>query len=67
MKIDVKKCPICNQSNNCGNELGQSTCWCSKEIFPEAIFKQLTEEQLHKSCICKKCLDNFKKSRERAD
>ncbi|MFV8828900.1 cysteine-rich CWC family protein [Alkalihalobacterium sp. APHAB7] len=60
MKIDVKKCPLCNQVNHCGNGKSESACWCSKEAFPEEIFKLLPKEQLHKSCICKECLDQFK-------
>lgn len=60
MKIDAKKCPICNQDNQCGNELNKSTCWCASESFPEGIFSLVPEEKLRQACICKDCLEEYK-------
>ncbi|WP_019415546.1 cysteine-rich CWC family protein [Paenisporosarcina sp. TG20] len=57
MTIDAKICPICNKINHCGNELGEPTCWCSKQFFPKEIFKLVSNEKLYKSCICKECLN----------
>ncbi|MDE5413469.1 cysteine-rich CWC family protein [Alkalihalobacterium chitinilyticum] len=62
MKIDVKKCPLCYEVNHCGNEETQSACWCSKESFPKEIFELIPKDQLHRSCICQNCLDQFKRS-----
>ncbi len=61
MNINPRKCPICGQDNQCGNELGKSTCWCSVESFPQEIFELIPEEKLRKACICKDCLEKFAK------
>jgi hypothetical protein len=61
MEVNPKRCPICNKNNQCGNELGKSTCWCSAESFPEEIFTLLPEDKLHKACICKVCLEKIAK------
>jgi hypothetical protein len=54
-------CPICNEDNNCCNSTDKSLgiCWCNGEFFPKAIFELVPDEQLRKSCICKRCLDDF--------
>ncbi|WLR51933.1 cysteine-rich CWC family protein [Bacillus tianshenii] len=59
MTINAKKCPICQKENNCGNELGKPTCWCSEETFPEGIFALVPDEMRNKACICKDCLERF--------
>ncbi|HJF34139.1 MAG TPA: cysteine-rich CWC family protein [Sporosarcina psychrophila] len=55
------QCPICNENNNCCNSTNKSLaqCWCSGEFFPQAIFVLVPYDKLRKSCICKKCLDEF--------
>lgn len=60
MIIDAKKCPICNKINHCGNELGEPTCWCSMESFPEGIFESVPNDKLNKACICRECLEKYK-------
>ena len=57
-----KHCPICQQTNNCCNGLDKSfgVCWCTTEVFPEAIFDLVPANKVRKACICKKCLDLFK-------
>lgn len=63
--IDVTEsyhCPICNGHNDCcySAEKSKGICWCSGECFPQAIFDLVPADQLRKSCICKRCLDEFK-------
>ncbi|PWW04905.1 hypothetical protein DFQ01_106190 [Paenibacillus cellulosilyticus] len=60
----AKKCPICNNDNRCGNVGGNAngTCWCGNEFFPQEIFKLVPADQIDVSCICKVCLDKFKKN-----
>ncbi|WAH36069.1 cysteine-rich CWC family protein [Alicyclobacillus dauci] len=43
-----KVCPFCGMHNNCGHAAGKphGTCWCDKEIFPNAIFEKLPPNQL---------------------
>lgn len=63
--IDPTICPLCNQPNLCGEENPShkidGRCWCADEIIPREIFKLVPEEQLRKTCICKKCLDKFRR------
>lgn len=62
--LENKHCPLCKKNNNCCNGLEKSlgVCWCTLEQFPQAIFDLVPEEQIRKACICKSCLDSFKKS-----
>lgn len=54
-------CPICHQVNNCGNG-NQETCWCRNEFFPSEIFDLVPTEQMRKACICKVCLESFRRT-----
>ncbi|WP_082034071.1 cysteine-rich CWC family protein [Cohnella kolymensis] len=54
----MTNCPICGQTNNCGNlSADTEPCWCTQENFPEKLFALVPPELLNKSCICKACLD----------
>ncbi|AIQ13401.1 hypothetical protein PDUR_16860 [Paenibacillus durus] len=57
-------CPLCGKANDCAGAAGRShaDCWCMKEIFPQEILKQISKEYLGKACICKKCLEAFKRN-----
>jgi len=59
--VESYQCPICKGNNNCCNSTEKSLgiCWCNGEFFPKAIFDLVPYDQLRKSCICKKCLDEF--------
>ncbi|NQU62815.1 MAG: cysteine-rich CWC family protein [SAR324 cluster bacterium] len=63
--IDRSICPICDQPNLCGGEDSShkidGRCWCADEIIPREIFKLVPEDKLNKACICKKCLDKFRR------
>ncbi|WP_372599407.1 cysteine-rich CWC family protein [Amphritea sp.] len=58
--IDPAVCPLCKQSNQCGNisSCGSDTpCWCSSpEItFTESVLNQLSDDARGTACICKSC------------
>ncbi|WP_328589289.1 cysteine-rich CWC family protein [Litchfieldia alkalitelluris] len=55
---DIEKCPICQNNNQCGNVARESQCWCINEIFPEDIFRMVSDDR---ACICKKCLNQYNK------
>lgn len=57
-KTDKKICPICKQENNCGLLQGKLQCWCFNREFPSQLLEIFSEKEL--SCICEKCLKNFK-------
>jgi hypothetical protein len=60
MTSSGKFCPICKKRNKCGNVGKVVNCWCFNEVFPEGIFKFLSDDQRNKACICKECLDTYK-------
>ena len=65
LTIDPTICPLCDQPNQCGKEDPRykidGRCWCVTEIIPRDIFKLVPADKLYKTCICKKCLDKFKR------
>ncbi|MFC5650228.1 cysteine-rich CWC family protein [Paenibacillus solisilvae] len=54
-------CPICAQTNKCDLTASEG-CWCTREIFPQAIFELVDDRKKGKACICKECLDQFKRN-----
>ncbi|NEU32026.1 cysteine-rich CWC family protein [bacterium LRH843] len=56
-------CPLCGSNNNCCNSKEKSLgeCWCTDEKFPNEIFDLVPVDQARKTCICKNCLEKFKK------
>lgn len=68
MSLSIKEsenCPLCMKSNNCCNSQDKSlgVCWCSEEIFPKEIFEIVPADELRRTCICKSCLEEFKKQK----
>jgi hypothetical protein len=61
--IDPKCCPICGEPNQCNRAAGKEnySCWCVNEKFPPLLFTLVPKEKIKKACICKKCLEEFKK------
>ena len=58
----INECSICKGDNLCGNvSKAIEPCWCTKKIFPQAVFQQIPERQLYKQCICEACLDRITK------
>ncbi|MFC1749281.1 cysteine-rich CWC family protein [Pseudomonadota bacterium] len=61
--IDTVRCPLCGEINRCamaGDEKNTGTpCWCSKEIFPQALLNKVPPEQRRKACICRKCVEAY--------
>ncbi|MBL4898958.1 MAG: cysteine-rich CWC family protein [Colwellia sp.] len=58
--MDPNICPLCNQSNHCGNISpcdSNQGCWCSEQVieFPETLLKQIPSNAKNKACICKAC------------
>lgn len=56
----MRICPICAKDNKCEVTASEG-CWCTRETFPQAIFELVEDEKRGKVCICKECLDKFKK------
>ncbi|GGG76856.1 hypothetical protein GCM10010918_36780 [Paenibacillus radicis (ex Gao et al. 2016)] len=62
------KCPLCGKNHSCGMEAtissaetGIGSCWCARETFPKALLDAVPDEFKNAACICKSCLDEFKK------
>ncbi len=55
-------CPLCRKENKCGIHSNEPlNCWCTKETFPEELLDLVPDESKRKQCICKDCLNTFKK------
>ncbi|QTD41782.1 cysteine-rich CWC family protein [Sporosarcina sp. Te-1] len=57
-------CPLCQGPNQCcnGQDKSLGSCWCTEESFPEGIFALVPEEEIRKTCICKACLEKYKRA-----
>lgn len=68
--MDESLCPICQQSNQCGNlnrtqSSGQTfDCWCLHSKVPSAAIDLLPPDQRGKSCICQSCSEAFTRDPE---
>lgn len=51
-------CPLCGQDNNCQHD---KECWCQKVTIPNYIIEMIPEDKKGKACVCKACLDRYKK------
>lgn len=49
------RCPLCGDSNACGNLAGQSECWCTDTHVPRAAIEALPEGADRVACICERC------------
>ncbi|MGJ8679043.1 cysteine-rich CWC family protein [Paraglaciecola sp.] len=54
-------CPFCHQANYCSNNENRA-CWCFNTKVPQELIELLPNSVINKSCICSKCVDNFRES-----
>lgn len=64
--IDTLKCPLCGRPNQCALAADPSAteCWCDKEKFPPELLAQIPTEAVRRACICEKCLERYRETRE---
>ncbi|HEY5576040.1 MAG TPA: cysteine-rich CWC family protein [Clostridiaceae bacterium] len=55
-------CPICGQDNNCQH--GQGGCWCDTVKIPKHVLDLVPDDKKGKTCICRSCLEKYKKQDE---
>ena len=55
-------CPICKNPNSCTVDAMQN-CWCFSVEIPEQLIQQLPPHLRNVSCICSKCIMEFKQSK----
>lgn len=57
-------CPICKKNNMCASVLGTDPlkCWCMNIKVPKKLLDSIPEEDRMKSCVCKECVESFKKN-----
>jgi len=62
--MDTEHCPICKKQNNCMSScmwIGSKNCWCSGEDIPTDLIDCLPDSYRDTACICKSCVENFRK------
>lgn len=63
--MDESLCPICQQSNRCGNinrtpsSNQEFDCWCFHTKIPPAALNALPSSQRGQSCICQSCAEAY--------
>ena len=62
-QIDEKVCPLCGIKNNCMAHSDQS-CWCATIKVPVEMLDLVPADRKRKACICKTCVEAFKKDPE---
>ena len=48
-------CPLCGESNACGNLAGAPTCWCSTATIPREVLERVPDEAVNLACVCARC------------
>jgi len=59
LKKVEKICPICGKENNC--QLDNKDCWCKHIEIPKYILDMVPEDKRGKACICRSCIEKYKK------
>lgn len=60
---DDKLCPFCKKDNFCEVKIPNNDCWCKYVKFDKELLDLIPEKFKMKSCICKKCVDEFNKDK----
>lgn len=57
-------CPICKKENKCAAVLGTdpTKCWCMTIKVPKELLKLIPDELRGESCVCKSCVEEYKKN-----
>ncbi|MFC2028607.1 cysteine-rich CWC family protein [Chloroflexota bacterium] len=58
---DPAICPLCGSPNHCAMAADPDAgdCWCESVVFPQDLLESIPENSVRKTCICKKCLDEY--------
>ena len=62
--INPKICPFCKKENKCQVNNEKTNCWCMDVKVPNELIKLVPKEYENKACICKECIELFKRDRE---
>ena len=57
-------CPLCGAANACqlcSPAACKGRCWCADEEIAEELLARVPEHFRNRACICKKCVENFKR------
>jgi hypothetical protein len=53
--VDPARCPLCGQSNQCGAQAGQDSCWCFDLTIPASVLAAVPPEARGAACVCRAC------------
>lgn len=54
---DPTRCPLCEQSNQCGMAAGASECWCYTATIPAEVLARVPEAARGVACVCRNCAE----------
>ncbi|MBF6624743.1 MAG: cysteine-rich CWC family protein [Pseudomonas stutzeri] len=55
---DPSRCPLCGQSNQCGQcepQADEQPCWCFSATIDLHARQQIPSEARNKACLCARC------------
>ncbi|ADE54490.1 cysteine-rich CWC family protein [Coraliomargarita akajimensis] len=58
MDAELKRCPFCEQANECGAE-ESGRCWCCSTPIPAGLLELLADSEQGKRCVCRQCVQAF--------
>ncbi len=61
------QCPLCREANACqlcSPATYKGSCWCARVEMPEALLARVPENLRNRACICRNCVEKFRRERE---
>lgn len=55
MTFPPDRCPLCGESNACGNVAGRASCWCQTTTIPRSVLERLPDDAVNVACVCARC------------
>ncbi|HMP82864.1 MAG TPA: cysteine-rich CWC family protein [Verrucomicrobiota bacterium] len=66
--VGAAACPLCGRPNDCRlctTAAYKGPCWCESVSIPEELLARVPAELRNKACICRECVMEFHRARER--
>lgn len=66
--LNIAICPLCGEPNKCAMaaDPNATECWCESVVFPKELLDKVPANAARKTCVCRKCLENYQKSNNAA-
>jgi hypothetical protein len=67
--LNTATCPLCGEPNKCAlaADPNATECWCDSVEFPPELLARIPEDAVRKTCVCKRCLEEYQQSINTSD